>query len=182
MWSEELVRRAHEEVGADAVEVGEAMLRQVHAVDRDEGADGFRTCHEVGGRRDGADGIGGEGERDQLRARGESGLEGLDIDRDVIIADVHPPHGGARVGRGQHPRAHVRVVVQAGHDHFVLRTERLREGPGDVEQQRRRVRTEDDSSGSAPVKSAAARRASAMTPSVSWLVANAPCVLLIPRR
>ena len=38
------------------------------------------------------------------------------------------------------------------------------------------------SSGSAPVKSAAARRASPMTASVSWLVANAPCVLLIPRR
>ena len=144
MRSEELVRRAHEEVGADPVEVGEAMLCQVHPVDRDEGADRLRSCHEVGGRRDRPDGVGGERERDQLRARRQSGLEGLDVDRDVFIADVHPPHGGTRVGRGQHPRADVRVVVQPGHDHLVLRTERLREGTRDMEQQRRRVRTEDD--------------------------------------
>ncbi len=38
------------------------------------------------------------------------------------------------------------------------------------------------SPGSAPVMSAAARRASAISASVSSLAANAPCVLLIPRR
>ena len=38
------------------------------------------------------------------------------------------------------------------------------------------------SPGSAPVMSAAARRASAISASVSSLAANAPCVLLIPLR
>ena len=58
--------------------------------------------------------------------------------------DVHPPHGGAGVRSREHPRSDVRIVVQAGDDHLVARLQRLRERSGHVEQQARRVRTEDD--------------------------------------
>ena len=41
MWAEELVGRTDEEVGAEPVQVEEAVLREMDPVDRDDGADAF---------------------------------------------------------------------------------------------------------------------------------------------
>ena len=60
------------------------------------------------------------------------------------VADVHPADGGAGVLGRQDPRTDVRVVVERGDDHLVARAERAAERAREVQQQRRRVRPEDD--------------------------------------
>ena len=69
MWSEELVGRTDEEVGVESVQIEETMLRQMHRIDRDDGADLLGARHEVGRRRDRPHGVGRERERDELRSR-----------------------------------------------------------------------------------------------------------------
>ncbi len=144
MGPEELVRGADEEVGTDPVKVEEAVLGEMHAVHRDESTHVLRARHQIPRRRDRADGIGCEGERDEPGPWGEGGGEGVHVDRDVFLANVHPSDGGAGVGCRHHPRADVRVVIQPGHDDLVAALERFRERPGHVEEESRRIRAEDD--------------------------------------
>ena len=144
MWAEELVGRTDEEVGAEPVQVEEAVLREMDPVDRDDGADRLGARHQVGSRWDRPDRIGRECERDELRPWRERLLERTDVDRDVVLVHVHPSHGRAGVGGRQHPRAHVRVVIQLRHDDLVAGLERPRERPGHVQEEGRRVGTEDD--------------------------------------
>ena len=144
MGPEELVRGADEEVGADPVQVEEAVLGEMHAVHRDESTHVLRARHQFPRRRDRADGIGCEGERDEPGPWGQGGGEGVHVDGDVFLANVHPSDGGAGVGCRHHPRADVRVVIQPSHDDLVAGLERFRERPGHVEEESRRIRAEDD--------------------------------------
>ena len=144
MRPEDLVGRAHHEVGADGPHVDPAVLRQVDPVARDDRRRALvHEPGELGGGGDRADGVRRERERDDLGAFGQRGLERRGVERRVVVADVDPPDGGAGVLGGEHPRPDVGVVVEPRHHHLVAGPERPPHRARDREQQRRRVRTED---------------------------------------
>ena len=82
---------------SSACEVERAVLREVHAVDGGERADGVDAPHELGGRRDRAHRVRRERERDQPGPVVERGVERVQVERHVVVADVDPAHGGAGV-------------------------------------------------------------------------------------
>ena len=109
--------------------------------------DGVDAADQLGGGRDRAHRVRRERERDQPRPIGERGVERVEVERDVVVADVDPAHGGARVLGREHPRPDVRVVVELRDDDLVAGPERAAERPREVQQQRRRVRPEHDLAG-----------------------------------
>ena len=141
--TEVLVGRRGDDVGADPWQVDGMVLRVMYAVDGDQRPDRLCPCGQIGGRRHGAEGVGGEREGDELRAIGQLRVERIEIQRAVVGPDVHPTDGGARITRGEQPRPDVRVVVQPCHDDLVSRPPRPSDRARQMQQQRRRVLAED---------------------------------------
>jgi hypothetical protein len=142
--AEELVGRGRDDVGAQAMEVDRAVLREVDAVERDERTGGLGSTDQVRGWGDRAHRVRRERERDEPRALAELRVEGVDVERDVVVTDVDPADGRARVARGHDPRPDVRIVVEPCHGDLVAGLERAAERPRQVQQQGRRVLSEQD--------------------------------------
>ena len=107
------------EVGTHGPDVNRPVRGRVHAVDVAE-----RACRADGGRdsghiRPGADDVAGRGDRDQPGPRREQPgvLPGRQLARGPV--DLGPPDDRARPVGGLHPRPHVGVMVEPGHDHLV---------------------------------------------------------------
>jgi hypothetical protein len=98
---------------------------------------------QFGGRWHRADGVGGEREGDELRAIGQLRIERVEVQRDVVLTNIHPSDGGAGVARREQPGPDVRVVVQPGHDDLVPRSPRPSERARQMQQQRRCVLAEE---------------------------------------
>ena len=141
---EELVGRAGEEVGADRLDVDRQVRRGVDGVHERQAARLVGPVDELGDRVDGPDRVGRPAERDQLRALVEDGVEGLDVERDVVGADVHGPDDEPAVRGGAPPRPHVRLVVQRRHHDRVARLQRGGDGARQVHREGRHVRAELD--------------------------------------
>jgi hypothetical protein len=105
------------------------MLREVHPVQGHEGPRRLGATDQLGRRRDRADGVGRECERDEPGAIGQLLVERLQVERDVVVADVDPPDRRAGVARGEDPRTNVRVVIEPGDDDLVAGAKGARERP-----------------------------------------------------
>ncbi len=125
-------------------DVDRAVLRDVHAVDGDERPRRLGAGDEGGGRGHGADRVRRERERHERGSALQRLVERVDVEGRVVGPNVDPAHGRTRIACGQHPWAHVRVVIEPGDDDLVAGTDRVGERPRQVEQQRRRVRPEHD--------------------------------------
>ena len=139
-----------------------AVLREVHAVDAPRTPRrAFARADDLADRRDRAHGVRGERARDEPGPRRRARVEGVEVERDVLRSDVHPPHGRACVARREHPRTDVRVVVQPRDDDLVAgpRASGRTTATGAAAATSRSVRR-PPRSGSAPRRSAPARRAS----------------------
>jgi len=147
---ERLVRGAHEQVGLDRAGVDQPVLGEVHPVAHDDRAHVVSPPGQLGGGGDRADRVGGQRERDDLGSGAERRVERVQVERGVVVSDIHPSHRGARVLRGHDPGADVGVVVQRGDHDLVAGPEGPGHGPGHGEQQRRRVRAEQDLTRVAP--------------------------------
>ncbi len=139
-----LVGAGRVEVGPEGADVDRRVRGGVHTVD-------------VGQR---ADGVGAGGDRRDVGPRAEDVARRRDRDqpgplrqqpavlRDGQLprryVDFGPPHPGFGPGGGLNPRAHVRVVIQAGDHDLVARPPRVRQGGGQPVGERGHVRAEDD--------------------------------------
>jgi hypothetical protein len=70
--------------------------------------------------------------------------DSAEVERHVLVPDVHPPDRRAGVPSREDPRSDVRVVVQARDDDLVAGPEGPPDRAGDREQQRGRVGPEHD--------------------------------------
>lgn len=120
---------------------------QVHRVDEEQRVRGMRH---VGDRRQvghGADQVGGSGDRHQPGGRGDHPLDLARRKLAGLRVEVGEADGGAHGLGGQHPGAHVGVVVEAGHHDLVARTPLLGQGARQVEGQLGHAAPEDDADG-----------------------------------
>ena len=130
--TEELVRRAGQEVGAEGGLVHGGVGHEVHPVDEEQRA---TVVHEAGDRgqvRSGADQVRRAGDGDEAGPRGQLRLHVLGAQLTGLAVEPDPADGRPdRLGR-LHPRADVGVVVQPGDDDLVTGRPRLRQRPGQV--------------------------------------------------
>jgi hypothetical protein len=142
--TEELVGRTRHEVRPDAVQIDQAMLGEMDAVKGDDRAQVLGPVGKLGRGRDRPDGVRCQREGKQSGAFGERLLERRKIESGITRVDVDPADGGSCIRRRQRPRSDVRIVVQSSEDHLVAGPERLPERTGEMEEQRGRIRAEDD--------------------------------------
>ena len=116
-------------------------MDRVHERER---ADGVGHFHDPGDGVESAHGIRGEADGHQARPRPKRPLQALQIERAVILADLHPSGPDAALLFQSEPRRHVGVVVQASHDDLVARLERPSDGPAHGEREGGHVLPEDD--------------------------------------
>ena len=140
----ELVRRAGQEIAADALHVDELVRREVDGVDEEQRArlarDGRRereVVHRPRRVRRAAD-------RDQLRPRRDELPQVLPVDLRCLADHPRRAHDDAAVDLQRPPRRHVGVMIEVGHDHLVSLGPCASEGAREVKRERRHVRAEDD--------------------------------------
>ncbi len=144
VWAEELVRRARQEIAAERLHVDRPMRGIMDRVGEYPRAGALGLARDRGDVVDRADAVRCEADRDQLRALRELLAEGIEIERAVLGMNVDPAHRRAGIACGQHPRRHVRVVIEPRHHHLVAGPQHLRDRPAQVEGQARHVLAEDD--------------------------------------
>ena len=141
---EPLVGAAHEEVGVERLDVDRAVRRVGDGIDVGQGADLVGAGDDLADRVDRADRVAGVADRDELGARRELGLEVLEVERDVVLADVDLADRDAAIGGHRLPGRDVGLVVEGRDDDLVARAERGADAPPDVEGERRHVVAELD--------------------------------------
>ena len=144
---EELVRRADDEVRARRRHVDRDVRGEVHGVDEEQGARGMHHLGDGGQVGHGADQVGGAGHRHQPGGRGDHPLDLARCQLAGLRVEVGESDGGAHGLGGQHPGAHVGVVVEPGHHDLVARTPVLGQGAREVEGQLGHAAPEDDAAG-----------------------------------
>ena len=141
---EPLVGAAHQEVGVEGADIDRAVRRVGDRIDVGQGADLVGARDDVADRVDRPDRVAGETDGDQLRMAVQLALEVLEVEGQVVLADVDLAHGHPAVGGHRLPGADVGLVVE-GRDHdLVARLERRADAPTDVQGQRRHVVAELD--------------------------------------
>ena len=118
--------------------------RGVDGVDVRERPRLVRPADQLRDRVDRPDRVRRPAEGDEPRPLVEDRVEALEVQGDVVGADVDRAQLEAAVGGHAPPGSHVRLVVERGHDDPVAGLERRRERPGDMHRQRRHVRAELD--------------------------------------
>ncbi len=132
---EELVGRAHQEVGAHRAQVRRRMRGVVDRVDVDERAHLVRAPRHGLHRRPGAEEVGGGSQRDQPGALADD-VERGEVELAGLRHQPQPPHRRAGALRGLDPRPHVGVVVELADDDLVTRRPGARQRAGEVVRQR----------------------------------------------
>jgi hypothetical protein len=141
---EELVHGTGEEVGLHGPDVDREVGRGVDGVHVGQRPRLVGAAHELDHRVDRAHSVGRPAERDELRPPVERGVERLDVQGDVLGADVHDPHRDPPVRRSAAPRADVRLVIEARDHDLVARLHRRGDRPGNVHGERGHVGAELD--------------------------------------
>ena len=168
--AEELVRRADEHVDAERGDVDRSVGRVMHGVGPRERAGLVGELGDPSRVGEGADGVRGEREGDDLRPLSELAREVVHVERRVLVQSDEA-HDEAEVVRELEPGGDVRVVVEPGDDDLVAGAELTSRGARQREVERRHVRRRTrSSSASQPRKRAAVSCACSISASVRMLV------------
>ena len=166
----ELVRRAHQQIAADRADVHQRVRRVVDRVDEAERAGVVREPGGGGHVGDRAEGIRRGADRQELRPRREGAFERVPLQLAGRGVHRHRADRQAAIPRDGAPRIDVAVMIQLGDDHLVARLPLARQGPAQVERQRRHVRAEGHLAGRRVEKicQRTARVRDARRPSPHW--------------
>ncbi len=144
MGPEPLVRRRHEEVRPERLDIDRPMGHEVDRVDVGQCAGGMGQLDDPTDRIDRPDRVGGIAERDQPGPCRQRGGQVVEIERAVGVMDVDGPDDQVPILGDRPPGRDVRLVVE-GRDHdLVARREVGRDRPTQVEGQGGHVRAELD--------------------------------------
>ena len=142
MRSVELVRRAHQQIAADRTDVHQRVRRVVDRIDEAEGAGVAREPGGGGHVGDRPEDIRRRADGQELRPRREGALERVPVQLAGRGVHRHGADRQAPIAGDRPPRIDVAVMIQLGDDYLVARLPLARQGPAQVERQRRHVRAE----------------------------------------
>ena len=143
----ELVGGTGQEVAPELRHVHEGVRRVVDGVDEDEGALGVGERAHGPHVVDGADGVGGGADGQELRARAEGAMEVVFVEAAFGGKEADALHRDAAIALEGAPGIHVRVMVELGHHDLVARSPVAAEGAREVEGERRHVGAKYDLGG-----------------------------------
>jgi hypothetical protein len=141
---EPFVRAADQEVGVQCLDIDRRVRRVGDGIDIGQCPDLMRPRDDLADRVDRPDSVARIADGDELRPRGQLRLEVLEIERHVVLADIHLADGETAVGGHALPGADVRLVVERRDDDLVAGPQRGADAPPDMERERRHVVAELD--------------------------------------
>ena len=142
--SEELVGRASQEVGAKIANVDADVWNGVNRVDKDQRSHPVGHCSDFANRIDSADRVGGQPDCQNAGPLSEKAFEVVKSECAVRRIDIQVADRRAGVGRCQHSRRDIGVVIQSGHDDLISRPPGSCERSAERERQARHVLAEHD--------------------------------------
>ncbi len=135
VWSEELVRRAHQKIAVQCFHINESVRCKVHRIHEHQRAGFMRESRNFSDGIDRSHQVGSVPDRNELGLPRNLTFQIFQIQRAILFANVHLPDNHA-VFLQRTPWRHVRIVVQRGYHDFVARFQL----PADCPRQRKRDR------------------------------------------